>query len=79
MLQEGQDNAAHLTAIIFLNVDCHFLEAKSCVALLAYNFIMRKVLLVIDGITFSRGTFEFARRMNEHSKILSGFFDRYFR
>jgi len=32
---------------------------------------MRKVVLPFDGMNFSRGAFEFARRMNEHAKILA--------
>jgi hypothetical protein len=31
---------------------------------------MRKILLAFDGINFSRGAFDFARRMNLHSPIL---------
>jgi nucleotide-binding universal stress UspA family protein len=31
---------------------------------------MRKILLVFDGINFSEGAFEFARRLNEKNKIL---------
>ena len=32
---------------------------------------MKKVLLVFDGLNFSKGAFEFARRLNEKSKILA--------
>ncbi len=32
---------------------------------------MRKILLAFDGMNFSRGAFEFARRMNQHTKILA--------
>lgn len=31
---------------------------------------MRKILLAFDGTSFSKGAFEFARRLNEHSPIL---------
>ena len=31
---------------------------------------MRKILLVFDGINFSEGAFEFARRLNEKNQIL---------
>ncbi|HET9824237.1 MAG TPA: universal stress protein [Chitinophagaceae bacterium] len=31
---------------------------------------MRKILLAFDGTNFSKGAFEFARRMNQHSPIL---------
>ena len=31
---------------------------------------MRKILLAFDGTNFSRGAFDFARRMNLHSPIL---------
>jgi len=31
---------------------------------------MRKILLAFDGTHFSKGAFEFARRMNQHSPIL---------
>jgi hypothetical protein len=33
------------------------------------NF-MRKILLVFDGINFSEGAFEFARRLNDKNQIL---------
>ena len=32
---------------------------------------MKKILLVFDGINFSEGAFEFARRLNEKNKILA--------
>jgi len=32
---------------------------------------MRKILLVFDGINFSEGAFEFARRLNEKNQILA--------
>ena len=32
---------------------------------------MKKILLVFDGINFSQGAFEFARRLNEKDKILA--------
>ncbi len=32
---------------------------------------MKKILLVFDGINFSEGAFEFARKLNEKSKILA--------
>ena len=32
---------------------------------------MKKILLVFDGINFSEGAFEFARRLNEKCKILA--------
>ena len=32
---------------------------------------MKKILLVFDGINFSEGAFEFARRLNERRKILA--------
>lgn len=31
---------------------------------------MKKILLVFDGVNFSEGAFEFARKLNERSKIL---------
>lgn len=38
---------------------------------LTKDIFMKKILLVFDGLNFSEGAFEFARRLNEKNKILA--------
>ena len=64
------DRAELLTTIIFFIVNCHFPGAQAFVDSSSRNTDMRKVVLAFDGINFSRGAFEFARRMNQQAKIL---------